>query len=307
MNIFIDIEIDEPYEGINDIETRKALHYKGVDDSRNQGLTNNGWIVIRFAEIQVHQNPVKCCAFIADIISKVRPIYSIPAPLIEVKKIDQVNKVQVWTKDEAEKMSKNKFRERYLKIDEFGKIAESNKIYKIEQNTNALSPKVIGNSSIIKKESQQDNRQKKEINSRQANTIKDTFVEGIDNIIEGRCRIIRNAEPKIDVYDALFIRGAENGAVNIVTLDIDNMDYENETLKEQFRKMFVKKILTENYLLKHFNGAAYDLLYFSIDTISEVDHCHYFNYQTKDYKYYIYDFNGKKVVSKAGVGFENFI
>lgn len=300
MNIFIDIEIDEPYEGINDIETRKALHYKGVDDSRNQVLTNNGWIVIRLAEIQVHQNPVKCCAFIADIISKIRPIYSIPAPLIEVKKIDQVNKVQLWTKEEAEKMSKNKFREGYLKIDEFGKVAESNKIYIIQQSDVELSPQVNGSKPIAKKERKQPDPLKTGETAQQLRY-------NIDAFIQSRLQIIKDIEPKIDVYDALFIRGAENGGVNIVTLDIDNMDYKNETLKEQFRKMFVKKILTENYLLKHFNGAAYDLLYFSIDTISEVDHCHYFNYQTEEYKYVIYDFGGKNLVSKAGVGFDNFI
>ena len=170
MNIFIDIEIDEPYEGINDIETRKALHYKGVDDSRNQVLTNNGWIVIRLAEIQVHQNPVKCCAFIADIILKIRPIYSIPAPIIEVKKIDQVNKVQLWTKVEAEKMSREKYREKYLGIEIFGIVKDENKIFKIVDMPVVSSPKPnnkpLKQENGISKEHVYSNLEKQKLNSR---------------------------------------------------------------------------------------------------------------------------------------------
>ncbi len=56
INIFLDIEIDEPYEGINDIKNRKPTHFRFADINRNNEFKNRGWIVIRFAEIQIHQN-----------------------------------------------------------------------------------------------------------------------------------------------------------------------------------------------------------------------------------------------------------
>ena len=66
INIFLDIEIDEPYEGINDVNNRKATHFQYADTNRNNEFKNRGWIVIRFAEIQIHQNPEGCCLFIAE-------------------------------------------------------------------------------------------------------------------------------------------------------------------------------------------------------------------------------------------------
>ena len=73
INIFLDIEIDEPYEGINDIKNRKPTHFRFADVNRNNEFKNRGWIVVRFAEIQIHQNPDGCCRFIADVIKSIYP------------------------------------------------------------------------------------------------------------------------------------------------------------------------------------------------------------------------------------------
>jgi len=35
INIFLDVEIDEPYEGLNDLNRRKATHYQFSDNNRN--------------------------------------------------------------------------------------------------------------------------------------------------------------------------------------------------------------------------------------------------------------------------------
>ena len=77
LNLYIDIEIDEPYEGKNDIANRRPIHYRGYDDNRNNTFANSGWIVIRFAEIQVHKCPEACCQFIAGVISKINPNFKI--------------------------------------------------------------------------------------------------------------------------------------------------------------------------------------------------------------------------------------
>ncbi len=121
LNLFIDIEIDEPYEGINDVSKRKATHYQYADTNRNNAFRSRGWVVIRFAEIQVHQNPDGCCLFVADVIKSINPDYTIPNSLLGFKKVDSVKQ---WTKEEAEEMSKEKYREYYLGIEKFGKVEE---------------------------------------------------------------------------------------------------------------------------------------------------------------------------------------
>lgn len=122
MNIFLDIEIDEPYEGINDINNRKATHFQLSDVNRNNEFKNRGWIVVRFAEIQIHQNPNGCCRFIADVIKSIYPQFTIPQELMSVKHIEPV---QQWTKETALDWSRQKYREKYLGISQFGYIPEA--------------------------------------------------------------------------------------------------------------------------------------------------------------------------------------
>lgn len=122
INIFLDIEIDEPYEGLNDIGSRRATHFQYSDTNRNNAFKNRGWIMIRFAEIQVHQEPDSCCRFVADVIKSIYPSFTIPTTLINSKPIQPIKQ---WTKEEAEAWSKEKYREKYLKIPEFGTTADN--------------------------------------------------------------------------------------------------------------------------------------------------------------------------------------
>ena len=78
VNLFLDVEIDEPYEGLNDLGKRKPTHFQYADTDRNNAFKNRGWIVIRFAEIQIHQDPAGCCLFIADVIASIHPTFKIP-------------------------------------------------------------------------------------------------------------------------------------------------------------------------------------------------------------------------------------
>jgi hypothetical protein len=130
INIFVDIEIDEPYEGTNDIENRKPTHYKYSDTNRNHAFTNRGWIVIRFAEIQVHQQPDACCKFIAHILKSINPQFSIPESLLNQDKIQPI--IQ-WTEEEAKQWSLEKYRERYLGIERFGITSNNNVIQDFEE------------------------------------------------------------------------------------------------------------------------------------------------------------------------------
>lgn len=115
-NILIDIEIDEPYEGTNDLSKRRATHYLESDLIRNYHFQNRGWIVIRFAEIQIHKNPLGCCFFIAKVISSVDNEYSIPDTLLKKNDLEPISR---WSEFEAKSWSIEKYRENYLGIDKF--------------------------------------------------------------------------------------------------------------------------------------------------------------------------------------------
>lgn len=57
--LYIDIEIDEPYVGA----TGEPIHYYGLssDYNRNKFFKDHNWIVVRFAEKQIFENPECCC------------------------------------------------------------------------------------------------------------------------------------------------------------------------------------------------------------------------------------------------------
>lgn len=122
INLFIDIEIDEPYEGVNDIYKRNVTHCQYFDTNRNNEFASRGWIVIRFAEIQVHQNPNGCCRFIADVIRSICSDFQYPANLLSANIIKPVRQ---WTKELARQWSIQKYREQYLGLDYFGSTINS--------------------------------------------------------------------------------------------------------------------------------------------------------------------------------------
>lgn len=129
INIFIDIEIDEPYEGLNDIKKRKATHYQYSDNNRNNAFRNRGWVVIRFAEIQVHKDPDSCCKFIADVIKSINPAFNVP----DVLSKNKIFPVRQWTKEEAERWSIERYRECYLDITRFGLTVENQGLIGVEE------------------------------------------------------------------------------------------------------------------------------------------------------------------------------
>jgi hypothetical protein len=105
INLFIDIEIDEPYISY----TGEPIHYvDSRDELRNWRFCDEGWVVIRFAEEQIFRYPELCCDLIqhvADSISTSRETnlskYSLP-------------KVSQWTRDEAHKMAFLRYRHTYI-------------------------------------------------------------------------------------------------------------------------------------------------------------------------------------------------
>lgn len=122
LNLFMDIEIDEPYEDSNAISKREVTHYQYADNNANNALVNRGWIVVRFAEIQVHQQPESCCLFIAHLVKSLCPSFEIPEIVLTNTPLAPLKQ---WTKEQAQQWSKQKYREAYLGIASFESFRET--------------------------------------------------------------------------------------------------------------------------------------------------------------------------------------
>lgn len=107
--LFVDIEVDEPYSGIS----RKPMHYQGCyDQDRDRYFNQNGWLVIRFTEEQVVTQPLYCCHFIGKVLNLLITDYNFPEEKSEFLKV-----IKQWTYEEAERLARDNFRESYLGIE----------------------------------------------------------------------------------------------------------------------------------------------------------------------------------------------
>jgi hypothetical protein len=106
LNLFIDVEIDEPYDG-----SGTPVHCLNDDDARDAYFTQRGWVVIRFSEIQAHRQPKNCLAFIARLIQSLYPQYHIPNGLKDLPDPDRKAR---WTVPEASEMAATRYRNYYL-------------------------------------------------------------------------------------------------------------------------------------------------------------------------------------------------
>lgn len=107
-NIFINIEIDEPYDGISRIPT----HEINRDVYRDLFFTNRGYIVIRFTEKQIFEEAKQCCVFIANVIKAIDENYSNE----ELDFKPSISSQNQWDTLQAKKWSFEKYREKYLGI-----------------------------------------------------------------------------------------------------------------------------------------------------------------------------------------------
>jgi len=107
-NLYIDIEIDEPY----DYQSNKLTHFVGKDDRRNNFFLNKGWIVIRLCEKQVVHYPHSCCKAIAQLISDV---LEDSLELSQFMDVPDLPTVKQWTESEAADMAAKMYRQNYLK------------------------------------------------------------------------------------------------------------------------------------------------------------------------------------------------
>ena len=109
-NLYIDIEIDEPY----DIVSRKPIHYQGNGDNlRDRYFTRNGWCVIRFAEQQVKENIEGVINYIGRVLRWLTGENG-----IKIKE-DTLVPIGRWSYEEATTMSSQNVREHYLELSDY--------------------------------------------------------------------------------------------------------------------------------------------------------------------------------------------
>lgn len=123
--IAVDIEIDEPYDGIS----REPIHYiESNDNIRNEYLASQGWFVIRFTEEQVVQNTKSCISYILHLLNMI----NMDAGQLKIllnDEVFQLPKQSRWRYDEALQFEKDKLREVYLGLNfESGSKLESKTI-----------------------------------------------------------------------------------------------------------------------------------------------------------------------------------
>jgi hypothetical protein len=116
LNLYIDIEIDEPYDGYY----RFPTHEVEKDETRDLFFTESGWIVIRFTEKQIHQQEQACVAFISDVLNSIRS-YS-----LEINSDCEME--EQWSYSKAIRWEKEHYREKYLDINRFNKRTYLNEI-----------------------------------------------------------------------------------------------------------------------------------------------------------------------------------
>lgn len=108
LNLYIDVEIDEPYDGV----LRQATHtIEGCDAVRDVFFKESGWVVVRFTERQVHLSSGQCIRFLRGIVDAMRCQARPVRPEVEHE--------PKWTNEQALRWEREHYRENYLGISSF--------------------------------------------------------------------------------------------------------------------------------------------------------------------------------------------
>lgn len=115
LNLYIDIEIDEPYDGYY----RYPTHFINPEDEIKQDnirdlfFTESGWIVIRFTEKQVHCEAYECINYIRNVLNSLYNLNFINDTTCQ--------KESQWDYNQCIQWQKIYYRENYLGIERFQK------------------------------------------------------------------------------------------------------------------------------------------------------------------------------------------
>jgi hypothetical protein len=125
LNLYLDIEIDEPYDGhyrfpTHEFSRKDQNSISKKDHTRDLFFTESGWIVIRFTERQVHLQETECINYIKDVLNS---IYS-----YRLEETSNCISEKQWDYQQAVRWEKEHYREKYLGIEQFGKNTSKSEI-----------------------------------------------------------------------------------------------------------------------------------------------------------------------------------
>lgn len=143
-NLYVDIEIDEPYDGFYRFPTHciKFEETYKKDDIRDLFFVESGWMVIRFTEKQVHLQSQQCIDHIKNVLNS-----------ISSESFDRAAKCDIesqWDENQSIQWQKAHYREKYLGIAGFYKnhnvqqieidVHEDETIENVIQRTKRFNP-----------------------------------------------------------------------------------------------------------------------------------------------------------------------
>ena len=117
LNLYVDVEIDEPYDGYSRLVTHIV---EGKDSIRDLFFKESGWVVVRFTEKQVHLSCEQCIRTLRNIVDVMRGQADPVSPFVE-----EENR---WSRVQAIQWEKDLYREKYLGIQSFSKQIRSKKV-----------------------------------------------------------------------------------------------------------------------------------------------------------------------------------
>jgi hypothetical protein len=136
INLYIDIEIDEPYDGYYRYPTH---NYRAEDDFKQDNIrdlffTESGWIVVRFTEKQVHKQPKECINYINNL------LYSIYNKEYTIKFEGDIE--NQWNENQCIQWQLNNFREKYLEINSFYKRLNQKEVVVIDNECEPIESNI---------------------------------------------------------------------------------------------------------------------------------------------------------------------
>ncbi|ASO05105.1 hypothetical protein [Arenibacter algicola] len=144
LNLYIDVEIDEPYDGYY----RFPTHEVEKDNIRDLFFMESGWIVIRFTERQVHLYENECIAYIKNVLDS---IYN-----YHLEETSNCPSESQWDYQRAVRWEKSHYREKYLGIEKFGKQKSTSEVIVDFNETERIESK-LNRTKKLKSAAQQDN------------------------------------------------------------------------------------------------------------------------------------------------------
>lgn len=258
LNLYIDIEIDEPYDGYFRYPTHYVHPEEEVkkDDIRDLFFTESGWVVIRFTEKQVHCQANKCVDYLKNILNS---IYN--------KHFDtdiKCEKENQWDYNQCIQWQKIYYREKYLGIERFQKqysnkeieinSEESESIESAIQRTKLFQNSNWNSNIAFDEESHKYIHPKDETGNAEyisvTTLIERFFPFDLKRYIEKKAKDEeRTEEDVLDEYLTNRDEAAEKGTFlhNQIENFLKGVDYDSNTIEfQQFLDFYKKEISTRN-------------------------------------------------------------